>query len=96
MEPTKPADHLSIVERINRLRARIYLEQASGIVVTDKEAFLVACREQEISGGMKWPFFISPPGKQGSQSEPFASYLNDPDPDDPFDEVPPQSPPYWQ
>lgn len=49
MATIEPTDHLSIVERMSRLRMRIYLEKASGICVTDKEAFLELCQQQETS-----------------------------------------------
>lgn len=49
MEPIMSVHLLSISERLNRLRTRIYLESVSGIPASDKEAFLVFCREREMS-----------------------------------------------
>lgn len=42
--------HLSIKERMSRVRERMRLERLSGIPVADKKGFLAFCREQEQSG----------------------------------------------
>ena len=61
MATIKQPDSSSIVERMQRIRTRLYLEKASGILVTDKEAFLALCREQELSEDASWKLLIDLP-----------------------------------
>lgn len=65
MATIKHPDHPSIVERMQRIRTRLHLEEVSGISVADKEAFLAFCKEQEVSEhNARWGISATLPTKR--------------------------------
>ena len=69
---------LSIIERMQKIQSRMYLERISGISAANTESFLAFCRSQETSDAILCVQMKEAPGRQEKSWEHFGKWNDSP------------------